>query len=377
MEKDYTINIPVKIKPAHNSVKTLFWKYDMKIALTIVILIFSVINSQAQIKKEIFEFGFEGVVLNGVLNMPENNNPKGIVLIIHGSGRTNAVAQEWHKDVRETFVNAGYATYMWDKMGCGKSGGKFDYNQTVQSSASEAIAAINTLKKKRVKGSDKIGLWGISRAGWINPLVINQYKDIKFWISASGVDDKESFNYLFEENLRINGHSEKKIRLLLSELKESVRLTHSGASFEEYMEATKNLRKNKFLRRFNNNSETTKKGFYDFQETFMKQKLDKETGLIVYVENFDKTLSNIKIPVLALFGEKDKHVDWKKTKSLYKRTLGKNTDLTIKTFPDCNHNMYKAKTGGFYEFQDDKLPWNRCDGFLRSMSDWLKKLDKQ
>lgn len=348
----------------------------MKIVLTIIFLALTAISSEAQIKKQIFDFEFEGVLLNGVLNMPENAKPKGIVLIIHGSGRTNAVAQEWHKDVRETLVKSGYATYMWDKMGCGKSGGTFDYNQSVQSSASEAITAINTLKKKQIKGSDKIGLWGISRAGWINPLVINQYKNIKFWISVSGVDDKESFNYLFEENLRINGHPEKMIRLLLDELKESVRLTHSGASFEKYMNSTQNLRKNKFLRRFNSNSETTEKGYYDYQKTFMKQELDKATGLIVYVKDFDAMLSNIKIPVLALFGEKDKHVDWKKTKALYKKTLGKNTDLTIKSFPGCNHNMYKATTGGFYEFQDNKLPWNRCDGFLNSMSNWLENIDK-
>lgn len=347
----------------------------MKIALIITILVLIVINSQAQIKKEIFDFKFEGVLLNGVLNMPENDNPKGIVLIIHGSGKTNAVAQEWHYDVRETLVKSGYGTYMWDKMGSGKSGGTFDYNQSVQNSALEVIAAINTLKRKKVKGSDKIGLWGVSRAGWINPLVINQYKDIKFWISVSGVDDKENFNYLFEENLRINQYPETTIRLLLNELKEGVRLTHSGASFEKYMEATKNLRKNKFLRRFNNETEVTKKGYYDYQKTFMKQKLDKATGLIVYVENFEMILSKINIPVLALFGERDKNVDWKKTRSLYKKTLGKNTDLTIRSFPGCNHNMYKAKTGGFYEFQDDKLPWDRCDGFLNSMTDWLKKIE--
>lgn len=342
----------------------------------ILLLLFLITFSlKAQIKKEIFEFEFEGVILNGVLNMPESDVPKGIVLIVHGSGQTNAVEQEWYNDVREVLVKSGYATYMWDKMGCGKSEGTFNYNQPVQNSALEVIAAINTLKQKKIPGSENIGLWGISRAGWINPIVINQYKDIKFWISVSGVDDKENFNYLLEENLRINGHSKSAIRLLLDELKEGVRLTHSGASFETYMDATKNLRKNKFLNRFNDESVTTEEGYYEYQKTLMKQELDEASGLIVYVPNFDTTLSMIKCPVLALFGENDKNVDWKKTKALYQKTLGRNTDLTIKSFVDCNHNMFQSKTGGFYEFQDDNLPWNRCDGFLDAMANWLNEIE--
>lgn len=158
--------------------------------LTLLILILSTIFSQAQGKKELFDFQFEGFTLNGVLNFPINNPPKGMVLIVHGSGQTNAVAQEWHQDIRETLVKAGYATFMWDKMGCGKSGGTFNYNQPVHNSAMEVIGAINTLKEKQIAGSDVIGLWGISRAGWINPIVINEYKDIKFWISVSRVDNK-------------------------------------------------------------------------------------------------------------------------------------------------------------------------------------------
>ncbi len=344
----------------------------MKRIIILIILVFTLTDSKAQIKGEIFEFEFEKVMLNGILNTPENNNPKGIILIVHGSGQTNAVAQEWYGDVRQMMVKSGYSVYMWDKMGCGKSGGTFNYNQPVQNSASEVIAAINTLKQKKIPGSDKIGLWGISRAGWINPIVINQYKDIKFWISVSGVDDKENFKYLLEQNLRINKHSKEKIDLIVSEWLAGSKICHSGGSYESYLAATPNLGKNKFWLRFNN-EKITEKRYYTYQKTFMKEKLDKETGLQLYIENFETTLSKINCPVLALFGEKDMNVDWTKTKTLYENTLGKNTNLTIKSFPDCNHNLFEVRTGGFYEIQDNNLPWNRCDDFLDTMADWLNK----
>lgn len=339
---------------------------------TVLLMYFVPVIGLTQIKKEVFDFEFDGIVLNGILNLPENNDPKGIALIVHGSGQTNAVEQEWYYDIREQFVKSGYAVYMWDKMGCGKSGGSFDYNQTVQSSAQEVIAAIKTLKKKQIPGATEIGLWGISRAGWIIPLVINQFKGINFWISVSGVDDKENFKYLLSENLRINGHPRDTISLLVDEWQKGMKISHVGGNYNKYLEATRNLSQNEFWLRFTNGG-ISEESYNLFQQTLMQQEMDEESGLIVYVQDFENVLSNIDCPVLALFGEKDMNVDWAKTKSLYEKTLGENTDLTIRSFPGCNHNFFQCKTGGFYEMQDDNLPWDRCDDFIETMADWLNE----
>ncbi len=343
----------------------------MKIFGPLVGLLLIGLPVNAQIQSEIFEFECEGVKLNGILNTPEKHPPKGLVLIVHGSGQTNAVEQEWHYDVRELFVRTGYAVYMWDKVGCGKSGGTFDYNQSVQSSAQEVIAAIRALQEQDIPGSNSIGLWGISRAGWINPLVINQFNGIKFWISVSGTDDKENFGYLLENNLRINGHSEDSISLLVEEWKNGNLVSHRGGSYEECLEATTHLRQNSFFLRFTGGV-MTEENYYRYQKSSVDQKMDAESGLAIYIQDFDSLLSQITCPVLALFGEKDLHVDWTKTKLLYENTLGRNSDLTIKIFLDCNHNMFTCKTGGFYEFQDHKLPRVRCEGYLNAMEDWLQ-----
>ena len=347
----------------------------MKRILVFILLALCIYHSKAQSQEQALDFDFEKVTLNGILNLPKNAEPKGIVLLVHGSGRTNAVAQKWHLDVREAIVKAGYATYMWDKMGCGKSGGSFNYHQTVQNSALEVIAAINHLKMQKIPGANTIGLWGISRAGWINPIVINKYKNIQFWISVSGVDDKENFQYLFEENLKINGTPKDSIALLSKELNTSYRLTHAGASYEAVLDATKNLRKNAFLNRFNNGRANTKQQYETYQKQFMKSAFDQQSGLQINVANFESILSNINCPVLAIFGEKDKQVDWKKTRALYELTLNKNEVLTIKTFSDTNHNLFKCKTGGFYEFQDNNLPYNRPKGYVATITNWLKALE--
>ncbi len=346
----------------------------MKALCFLFLLLIVTPKLEAQIDSEIFEFKFKEITLNGLLNNPANHPPKGIVLIIHGSGQTNAVEQGWHYDVREQFVKSGYAVYMWDKMGCGKSGGVFDYNQPVQNSADEVIAAINALKKAGVPGADYIGLWGISRAGWINPLVINQYPGIKFWVSVSGVDDKENFGYLLSENLRISGLSQDSVRLIVGEWYTGNKISHRGGSFEEFQQATQNLRANEFSRRFNNNREISEEEYYGYQRKFMRQDFDESTGLPVYISHFDSILLQVSCPVLALFGETDRNVDWRKTKNLYEQTLGQNTVLTVKSFPGCNHNLFKCKTGGFYEFADEGLEWERCNGFLEAIGDWLGRI---
>lgn len=340
----------------------------------ILVLVIKKLNSNS--KQQIFEFKFEGVVLNGILNLPKNQEPKGIILLLHGSGRTNAVAQNKYSDVRKIMVDAGYATYMWDKKGCGKSGGTFDINQTINNSALEAIAAINVLKENKIPGYNQIGLYGGSLAGWINPTIINQYEGIAFWISVSGGDDKENFSYHLGENLRIDGVRNDSINLVVNQWLKGIKIAHSGGSYEEYMNATQALQNNKFWSRFvkQNYGELSEEVYTGFQKPLMKRKLDPETGLPINIDNFEELLSSVNIPVLALFGEKDMNIDWRKTKSLYEKTIGVHGDLTVVSFPDCNHSIQECETGGFHEFQDNIFPPERCDGFLSAIENWLKNI---
>ena len=78
-------------------------------------------------------------------------------------------------------------------------------------------------------------MWGISRAGWINPIVIDQFKNIDFWISVSGVDDVETFKYLLTQNLRINGHPQDSINVNVKEWHNGILLSRGGASYKYYL----------------------------------------------------------------------------------------------------------------------------------------------
>jgi hypothetical protein len=326
-----------------------------------------------KIKTENFEFKYDGNILAGFLDLPEGRAASGIVILVPGYGKTNFNEHHWYYDsLRSTFIQLGFACCAWDKAGCGKSEGAFDVNQSVQSSAKEVLAAIEELQHRTISGAQKIGLWGISRAGWICPLVIQEYPAIAFWISVSGTDDNENFGYLLESNFRIEGRSETQTQLLISEWRQGNDLFRKGGSFEEYQKATQILRQDTFWLSVSG-GQYTQEGYLRNQKQFISEHhvFDEETGLMIYVPHFRETLEKIHCPVLAIFGEKDANVDWRKTMALYRETIGskKNARLTMKSLPDCNHSMIKCKTGGIHETINK---WEYGDGYLETIKAWLQ-----
>ncbi len=101
--------------------------------------------------------------------------------------------------------------------------------------------------------------------------------------------------------------------------------------------------------------------------------IDKKTWLQIYVPHFQDMLARLNLPVLAIFGEKDRNVDWRRTTVLYSRTIGENphASLTVRTFPDGNHNLQQAVTGGLREMIEMK-DRRMCDGYFEAMESWLR-----
>jgi hypothetical protein len=59
----------------------------------------------------------------------------------------------------------------------------------VKSSAREVAAAVRQIREKTLPGVTKIGLWGISRAGWIAPLAMAQDPGIGHLRGLPGRDE--------------------------------------------------------------------------------------------------------------------------------------------------------------------------------------------
>lgn len=330
----------------------------------------SAMNTQA------FKFTSDGQRLSGFIDVPANEPAQAMIVIIPGYGKTDVAGQTSYYDLRNLFTSKGISTLIWDKPGCGRSEGTFDADQPVASSAQEVLDAIHQARQNNLPGSQKIGVWGISRAGWIAPLAISKNASIAFWISVSGTDDKESFPYMLESNLRIERRTEQQISSLMREWHRGFEIMSRGGTFAAYLAATEHLRHDPFMIYLSGSKDADQGAFLAEQKPFLNGtfKVDKASGLMIYVPHFRQLLSHLNIPVLAIFGEKDRNVDWRKTMALYKQTIGTNphASLTIRTFPDANHNLQQAETGGLREMIEMKKHLAGI-GYHETMTDWLQE----
>ncbi|MEL6835131.1 MAG: CocE/NonD family hydrolase [Bacteroidota bacterium] len=329
---------------------------------------------------EPFEFQFAGKTLRGLIEKPQDQPSSAVVVLVPGSGRTNFVEGRWFSSVRDQLVSFGLTVVFWDKMGCGQSDGEFNILQPVQNSAKEALAGIQAIKDQQIPGSEKIGCWGVSRAGWIVPL-INEQQPLDFWISISGTDDKENFGYLLKSNLRIAGKSEREAEYLFQAWMNAHRVQCTGGSYEEALRAAQPLMEDSLSRElfgYSSEAEITeaaKKAYAKETADYTRYGyFDQVSRLWVNIKEFDQTLLKVSCPVLALFGANDSQVDWRKTKRLYESTIGENpaTSLTTKVFEQCNHNLQKCISCAWGE-DLSVLGWQACGGYYETMETWLRK----
>lgn len=328
---------------------------------------------------EPFEFKFEDKTLRGLIEKSQNQTAQAVVILIPGYGKTDFVEGNWFSTLRNELVASGLTVVLWDKMGCGNSEGVFDAQQPVENSAQEALTAIKEIKRLHVPGSDKIGLWGISRAGWICPLINEQFP-IDFWISVSGTDDKENFGYLLRENLIIAGKSESEADRLYEAWERGHKVICTQGSYEDFLATVVPLSEDSICQKLFGYSaipeitEESRRLFRQDQQSYTSRgHFDEESGLWVYIEDFDQLLLKLDCPILALFGENDSQVDWRKTKSLYERTIAasQNAQLTIKVFEQCNHSLQKCVSCAYQE-DLSALQWEACNNYYETMTDWLR-----
>jgi uncharacterized protein len=331
--------------------------------------------SAATMATQRFEFVSNGNRLSGFVDVPAGGTARALIVIIQGYGKTDVAGRTSYYDLRSRFTQLGISTLIWDRPGCGESKGTFDADQPVESSAREVLDAIQHARESKLPGSQKVGLWGISRAGWIAPLAITQDPKIAFWISVSGTDDKENFSYLLESNLRIEGRTEAEIKLLLGEWRHGFEITSRGGTFEDYLAATQTLRRDPFMVFLYGGKHEDEAAFLAEQKQFLSGtfQVDEATGLMIYVPHFQHMLARLNVPVLAIFGEKDRNVNWRNTVTLYSKTIGKNPNasLTIRTFPDGNHNLQQARTGGLREMLQ-MSEHHASAGYYEAIADWLR-----
>jgi pimeloyl-ACP methyl ester carboxylesterase len=321
-----------------------------------------------------FTFDSNGLTLSGMFDTPAEQDSKALIIFVHGYGGSDIRARNSYAHLRQRFNEIGIATAVWDKPGQGKSEGTFDINQSVFSSAQEVLDAADYLREVNAPGSDKIGIWGVSRAGWIAPIALSQDADIEFWISVSGTTAEDNFPYLLLSNLPHEGGTIEQAEQFANEWRTGCEIFRTGGSFDLFQEVTQKLRANEYIKQMR--GEWYTRAQYEAQQKSCNAgtcaNIDDDMCSYVHIEDFIAVLSSLEVDTLAIFGERDLNVDWRKTRTVYQTTIGQNPNasLAIASFENADHNLNVSETGSIREMQAMTAP-HKSDGYYDVQVDWL------
>jgi pimeloyl-ACP methyl ester carboxylesterase len=110
-------------------------------------------------------------------------------VVVHGSGRSERAMYRYAAD---RLTAMGMAVVLYDKRGVGQSTGR--YRDVTTENSQEALAeladdarrALAVLASHRQVDPARVGLFGVSQAGWILPLAADGHPGVPFLVVVSG-----------------------------------------------------------------------------------------------------------------------------------------------------------------------------------------------
>ena len=260
------------------------------------------------IKQDVI-FNSDGTKLAGTLYSPKNAYAS--VVIVHGSGQETRMTT-----FAELLASNGISVLTYDKRGVGKSEGVYAGPEVgtnnvdsfnINLLAKDACAALN--KIKQYNNGNPIGLLGFSQAGWIIPIAAENNPLVNFMVlfSCPTITSLEQLRFQFYTNGNFNfwvNHTEEDVRYHIK-----------------------------------NDSDR-----YQFTSTDPKV-----------------ALSNISVPSLWLFGEKDIQIPVKLCIEQINTLKSKGKPFEYTLFSNLGHNT---------AFTDDKSP-------LEIAINWIKETTKK
>jgi pimeloyl-ACP methyl ester carboxylesterase len=306
-------------------------------------------SQQANMEEISFRSGKFRLV--GDLRVPEGEGPHPVIIMVHGSGSATRNNFDY---LIELFLRTGYAVFSWDKPGSGDSTGRFSDELTQR--AEILVDGIEVLMEHPSIDLDRIGLWGISQAGWVMPLAIEKSENVAFMIVVGGgaEDSIEQMAYQFGQKVVCDGGSMEEAALVERYWSQQAKAT----SYEEYKEAVE------ILLNIPGIKEHT--GLEMTEEKKWKPRPRHWDSFIDPMEVIEHTT----IPMLIFYGELDKNIDPVQGVDAYETALQKagNQDYQIVVIPGVAHTLTPATTGCLNETWSSSF----APEFLETMETWLQ-----
>ena len=200
------IKWPVNTPPA-NPIEKRVASRDRFFALLLLVMVISVgcdsgeIDAPGGTKEGVVTS--RGVQLRYIVNFPAGNGPFPTIIDAPGSGNISINHPGMRRDARK-FLAKGYAIVRYDKRGSGASGGEVvgvsvaNSHETIPLLADDISAVIDEILQLPEVDTDRVGLFGISQASWVMPLVMANEPELDFAVYQSAGAIPIGIHMIFE-----------------------------------------------------------------------------------------------------------------------------------------------------------------------------------
>jgi uncharacterized protein len=141
--------------------------------------------------------------LAGTVYVPREPGPHPAVVFVHGAGRGS---RSGLADQAEYLARAGIIALVYDKRTVGYSFANRDFDLL----AEDALAAVRLVRERPEVDPARVGLWGVSEGGWVVPIAAARSPGVAFAIlvSAANVSPQSQAVWAFDDHLRRIGSPE-------------------------------------------------------------------------------------------------------------------------------------------------------------------------
>jgi uncharacterized protein len=315
----------------------------------------------AHMKPERFSFQHAGNTLVGDIHFPAGRGPFPVVVLIHGSGPASRNGYGYYPRLGPTCFEVGFATVSWDKPGVGESTGDW-HGQSMRDRADEAVAAIEALRIHPKVDPKRIGLWGISQAGWVMPMIAAN-TDLAFMIAIStpvGTGAEQDV-FLTERQVLVHGYSSAEAARAVAFAKRRLELAMEEDGYEACAALQAEIAKEHWCKHL---------AMWD-QRSFQFVRRQRDDCL-----QYDPKpmLRRVRCPILAVFGTLDTVVDTRESVAFYAELSPGNPDVTVRLIDHADHALFASVTGSVEEMEKmfrDASHAKFGPGYPELMGEWL------
>jgi dienelactone hydrolase len=294
------------------------------------------------------------VSLAATLLVPNGRGPFPAVVLIQGSGTAGRDALLPFADA---FARRGVAVLFHDRRGTGQSTGSLA-RATFDDLAGDALAGVGYLARRPEIDHRRIGLHGASLGGWVAPLAATRSPLVSFIIAeAVPTTTPEAHERLrVERQMQADGFRADVVASAVAFMDEKGRVGRSGEGWDALVQRMEQGRAEGWLR-YTNPPTSLESLQWNWR----------------HVMSFDPVpvLEQVRVPVLALFGELDTIVSPALNRTRLEHALARagNRDVTVRVLPGANHHFLSARTGG-----PGEVPTLEAfvDGYFPASPAWLE-----